>query len=173
MKTVRESKRQAPPLLNANLALLASPANLLDIIRADHAEMISTRPLNIFYVKADLISKAIEELKKKSRGVIIGRRDEGETAGDQGQHREFRYSTPEGEVTLTIQRRQAWTPDVKRLELLLKTKGLWQSVQTTHLDMDKVQGLAQAGIISEEDMQSISTSREPVFALIARMEERK
>jgi hypothetical protein len=161
------------PILNANLALLASPANLLDLIRADQASLIPTRPLNIFYVKADIISKSIDELKKKARATIIGRRDEGQATGSYAQHREFKYTTPEGEISLTVQRRQSWTPDMQKLELMLKTKGLWNSVQTTRLDLEKVSGLAQAGIITQEEMDAVSTSHEPLYALVARLDSKE
>lgn len=150
------------------LTLLSNPIDLLDTVRNGRAITVPTKQLNIFYVQADAIEKAIKDLKTNCRPVIIGRRKEGTPSGDSLQHREFTYETPQGIVRLTIQERQAWNPNPEKLEALLKRKNLWELAQTTNIDMEKVQGLCQAGMITPEEMASVSETVQPNYALIAK-----
>lgn len=173
MKTKLDpTPKSSAPIFEANLILMSNPANLLDIVRRGSACIIPTKPLNVFYVMADSIEKAIKDLKEKCRPVIIGRRNEGEPAGDKGQHRQFCYTTPQGEVTLTVQERITQRPDPEKLETLLKEKSLWEIAQTTSLDLEKVEGLRLAGMLTAEELASVSTPHTG-YALIAHLESRK
>lgn len=160
------------PVDNADLALACEPPGLLDTVRKGNATAVPTRQLNLFYVAADTLEKAIKSLKEKCRGTIIGRRQQGVAVGDKLQHREFRYETPQGEVVLQIQERITPRPDPHKLEALLKQKDLWQIALTTTVDPDKVDGLCQAGLITPEEMASISAPPQPVYVLIARVDKK-
>jgi len=150
--------------------LFSNPAELLTLIRSGQAATVPTKPLNVFYVKADLIEKAVKFLKEKSRPTIIDRREEGIRTGDHGQHREFTYQMPDGNAKLTIQKRSGWKPDMEKLELLLKKKNLWQTAQATGIDMAKVEGLCQAGLITPQEMESVAAGAEPVWVIIPKFE---
>jgi hypothetical protein len=152
------------------LMLFSNPADILSIIRSGQSATVPTKPLNLFYVKADLIEKAVKFLKEKSRPTIIDRREEGIRTGDHGQHREFQYQTPDGIAKLTVQKRSGWRPDPEKLEALLKKKNLWQTAQATGIDMAKVEGLCQAGLITAQEMESVAADQQPVYVLIPKFE---
>lgn len=170
MKNETRTKPKVDLTDNTELTLSSDPANLLDNVRNGKASLIQTKSLNIFYVHADSIEKAIRELKEKCRIVIVGRRGEGTATGDRLQHREFNYQTPQGDIKLTVQERMNWKPDFEKLEALLKKKDLWETAQTTTLDMNKVQGLIQAELITPDEMDAISAKPEPSYSLIARFD---
>lgn len=154
------------------LAVSSTPPDLLDIVRTGNAATLPTKQLNCFYVLADSVEKAIKALKEKCRPVIIARRDEGESVGADNQHREFVYHTMNGDIRLTVQERILQKPDPDKLEALLKSKNLWQSALTTTLDMDKVDGLSKAGLITAEELVKISDAPKPIYALIAKLDSR-
>lgn len=157
---------------NAELMLFSNPPNLLISVREGHAASVPTKQLNVFYAMADSIERALKILKDKCRPVIIDRRNEGIVTGEKLQHRQFHYVTPQGNITLTIQERIAQKPDPAKLESLLKAKDLWQIALSTALDMVKVEGLLQAGLLTPEEMAGVSGAPEPVYALIARIEKK-
>lgn len=165
-----KTKTQVIPEEITELTLLSDPAHLLDTVESGNAERLPTKQLNVFYVQADVIEKAIKALKEKCRPVIVGRRSQGVPTGENLQHREFTYQTPQGRIKLTIQQRITWKPNPEKLEALLKQKNLWEAAQTTTLDMDKVQGLCQAQLITPDEMTSISDTPEPTYALIAKFD---
>lgn len=168
MKTKTEPKTESASD-TADLMLLSSPTNLLDLVRQNKAALLPTKQLTIFYVMCDVIEKGIRKLKDTCKTVIVGRRDEGTPAGEKLQHREFHYTTLRGAVSLTVQERITQTPDPEKLEALLKTKCLWELAMTTVLDLDKVDGMRQAGMITPEEFAAVSSEPKPVYALIARL----
>lgn len=163
----------APSSDNANLTLLSEPANLLDIVRRGSTGILPTKQLNIFYCMADSIERAVKVLKDRCRPVIIGRRNEGEPTGSKLQHRTFTYKTPQGDITLTVQERLMPKPNPEKLEALLRAKKLLEIAQTTSIDMNKVDGLVQAGLITAEEMSGVCDEAKPVYALIAQFEAKK
>lgn len=174
MKTQMPLKPKTPPSStdNTELTLSSDPATLLDQVRAGNASLVQTKQLNIFYVYADSIDKAIKDLKEKCKAIIIGRRSEGTATGDKLQHREFSYQTPQANIKLIIQERTSWTADPEKLEALLRKKNLWESAQTTTLDMNKVQGLIRAQLITPDELDAISGKPQPTYSLIAKFDRR-
>lgn len=172
MKTETPTKPKTQPPIDTELTLSSDPANLLENVRAGNASLVQTRQLNIFYVKADSIEKAIKDLKDKCKAVIVGRRSEGTPTGEKLQHREFSYQTPQGDIKLTVQERMSWKPDPEKLETLLRKKNLWESAQTTTLDMNKVGGLIRAQLITPDELAGISGKPEPNYSLIAKFDRR-
>ena len=168
-----KTQLHSDPIETAELVLFSTPPNLLDTVRGGRAETLATRPLNIFYAKADSIGKAIKKLKGKCRPLIIERRNEGTAFGENGQHRQFRYTSEDGDITVTVQERMEPKIDITKLEALLKERGLWETATTTSIDLDKVDGLLRAGIINAADLYAISGKPEATYALIAKIEGRK
>lgn len=175
MKTETRTKptTEPPPGDNANLTLLSDPANLLDIVRRGSTGILPTKQLNIFYAMADSIERAVKGLKDRCRPVIVSRRNEGEPSGSKLQHRTFSYTTPQGDITITVQERLTPKPDTEKLEALLKSKELLEIAQTTAIDMNKVDGLVQAGLITADEMAGVCDKPEPVYALVAQLDAKK
>jgi hypothetical protein len=181
-----------------DLALDARPASVLTLVRTGQAVQVPTKQLAIFYVQADVIEKAIKKLKDLSRDSLVARRDEGGATGDKHQHREFRYVTAQGMCQLTVQQRQSWRPNPEKLEALLREKKLWDQVVNLRvvaegtwfqkflrqhraeiaksgvqileeMDMEKVDGLCQAKLITSDKLESILDKPEPTWALIPKL----
>lgn len=151
------------------LTLSCVPSNILSLIHTGSTGLLPTKALNIFYALADALEKKLKTLKEKCRPAIIARRDEGVSTGAQNQHREFVYQTPHGEVHLTVQERMVAKPDPEKLETLLKAKDLWQFASTTAVDMEKVDGLCMTGLITTEELASVSDPPRATYALIAKI----
>jgi len=144
------------------------------------------------------IVKLLEKIKDKDlkNSGLIQRRTEGQAAGDRGQHRVFSYP---GLGELTIQEKRSWQPDPQKLQALLKEKKLWDTatnvIVTTSgdafqkflrkhrteleqmgleleyvVDMEKVDGLCKAKLITEEELESILNKPDPTYALLPRLE---
>jgi hypothetical protein len=183
---------------NVDLILSSSPEQVLQLVREGKAELVPTKQLNIFYVRADAAEKFCKDLKEKSRQIVIERREEGEKSGDKQQHRYFEYGTPQGRVELTVQERRSWTPNPEKLEELLKKKKLWEKVinvtvkgdspafitavkvgrkgfekigatVTEEIDVEKVDGLVKAKMISLDELESILDKPDPTYALIGKL----
>lgn len=154
---------------NAELVLFSNPASLLNTVREGNAGNVPTRQLCVFYAMADSVEKLVKGLKEKSKPVIVERRNQGTPTGDKLQHREFRYATPQGEALLQIQERIVQKPDMAKLEALLKAKNLYQLALTTAIDMSKIDGLSEVGLITPEELASVSGEPKPVYALIAQI----
>lgn len=164
-------KQQAPTLApevdTPELALTCSPLEVLNLVRTDHGGILATKLLAVFYAFADSIGKTIEDLKAKCRPLIIARRNEGTPTGAEKQHREFVYQIPAGEVRLIVQERMMQDIDREKLEALLKARDLWNSA--TSLDMEKVNSLYDAGILTAEEFSSVSHTPRATYALIAKI----
>lgn len=167
-KSQTDELKPAPDV--PELALSCAPSGVLTLVRSGHAAALPTKALNVFYVLADSIEKGIRTLKEICKPVIIARRDEGKPNGAKNQHREFAYQIPGGEATLTVQERMPEEPNPEKLEALLKSKDLWDVSQTTFLDMEKVNGLRQAGLITEEEFTTVCNPSKPTYALIAKFQ---
>ena len=170
-KLARHPATVAPPPVwveSPELVLKCSPVEVLNLIRTDHGAILSTKLLAVFYVLADAIGKTIDGLKLKCRPLIIERRNEGTPSGEKQQHREFMYQIPAGEVRLTVQERMIQQIDEEKLADLLAKKNLWQAASS--IDMEKVNGLHESGLITAEDFANITTGPPLAkYALIARV----
>lgn len=157
-----------PEVDTPELVFTCSPIEVATLIRTDHGAILSTRLLVIFFALADAIAKTIDGLKEKCRPLIIARRDEGTPTGDENQHREFLYQIPAAEVRVTVQKRMTQQVDREKLADLLTRKDLWQAASS--IDMEKVNGLRDSGLIAPEEFASVAAGPpEPKYALIARV----
>lgn len=184
--------------IGTEVTLSSRPASLIELVDRGQTNLIPTDRLVPFYVQADAVAKRIEDLKKKAKAGIILRREEGEVSGDQNQHRKFEFNTPLGRCELTVQEKRSWRPNPEKLESLLKAKNLWDSavdlvvstsgdefqkflwkhrkelrgmglVFTEQVNMEKVDGLCKAKLITEAELESILEKPEPAYALIAKL----
>ena len=167
MKRDRQAPTLAAEVDTPELALTCSPIEVLNLVRADHGGILATKLLAVFYCFADSIGKTIEDLKAKCRPLIIARRNEGTPTGAEQQHREFVYQIPAGEVRLIVQERMVQQIDHEKLESLLKARDLWNAA--TSLDMEKVNSLYEAGILTAEEFSSVSRAPRATYALIAKI----
>lgn len=156
--------------IELDLMVTSTPANLIDIVRSGNAATLRTKDINVFYTLADYWEKNLKALKDGCRPVIISRRDQGEVSGSQSQHRRFAYELPNGDVVLTVQERIIQRPDPEKLEALLRTKNLWEQALTTTVDPIKVDGMRVAGLITQDEYDSVSESPKAGYALIARFD---
>jgi hypothetical protein len=190
--------KAAAKTTDLELVLSSNPAEVMEQVRDGNAELVPTRQLNIFYVLVDVIEKRVKYLKEKARQTIIDRRNEGEPAGDKNQHREFAYNTPQGRVELTIQERNSWRMDVEKMTDFLHQKHLWDTAATItikgegpefrafvdkyrhkiefcgasiteELDLDKVDGLCKAKLISLDEFEYLLDKKDPTYALIPKL----
>jgi hypothetical protein len=183
---------------NVELVLSSKPFTVLDMVKNGQADLVSTKQLNIFYVRVDAAEKFVKDLKEKSRQIVIDRREEGEKTGDKQQHRHFEYATPQGHVELTVQERRSWAPNEEKLAALLQEKKLWEkassitirgdspaffqafkrlrrelekagAVISEEIDLERVSGLVKAKLISLEEFESVLDKPDPTYALIGRL----
>jgi hypothetical protein len=146
------------------------------------------------------IEKLLEKIKDKNEQTagLQSRRGEGIVCGEKNQHRRFEYP---GIGTLEIQEKKNWQPDPDKLVALLKKKKLWATACnvtvntsgdaflkhvkahrkefealgvtfTEELDMEKVNGLCMAKLITEEELEEILDKPDPTYSLVPKLEKK-
>lgn len=88
----------------------------------DNIKEVATQKLIPFYCRGDAIVKRIKSLMEASRKEIILRRDEGQAAGDEGQHRLFTFDG----LSLQVQSKGGKRLNVDKAEKRLKKLGIYE-----------------------------------------------
>ena len=185
-------KQTSQETLSVDLA--AGPPTTIELIDSGQASLVPIEQLVPFYVKGDAITKRIKVLLDNARKSLIERRDQAqEKAGDKQQHRVFTFNGDQltiqakGGIVFDMEKLEALLKEKKlydqatnlsittsgdKFQKFLRRPVVKKELQAMHItieaviDMEKVDGLAKAKLLTVEEIASVTTPKETTYALI-------